>query len=847
MDGCSSSRGPLGQEYGGLADELARVQVKQVLEAEPVNFDLLTKWLNRDGNCEWILVVDDVDPLALQPNELSIEDREKPLLIRFLDSLEQGTVVLATQRPGTMALHQGLSSIKVHCFEESESLQLLQDRLGYSSGGDTEDETSHPKVLNNHPLVQAVVTELCDQLGHNPLALSVAASTIQSDRQLNVSRYLDQLKRSVPPNDLPKEERELFATMKLSFSRLVPSAQSLLRICAHFDPRRIWADLLDHAEDPDLIEHLGNEPGMLSEAIQNLEEFSLFVATNKFSTSERPRHALHSAMHRFLRYDGRQQSYQVQQLFFTAAVTMLGRSIPERQTHAYVRIARSLQGHAELCHADFLELKVKPIISPQCYSSLGRIARVLECLGQVNKAVESLGTIISMFPPSGTITEQMEIERIDMVNSRGVLLLDQGRLKAAKEHFEEVIASEAWSQPQDDDSLESQVAVRFNLSIVCRVGRPHDYRAARDYIDEAMVIMRQLEARSPRKLLFYRLTQCLGVLHGCQGRYEEAFDALSDALDGFRTYYNCDSLHNAQPHVYIAWALEDLGTICCKRREFDMAKKHFQEAREIMRDLNIGGSRLDLRIAWQEVLLLEARFQDATAGRIVTRELLSREFQTLLDAQIAMLGAKDPQTLRTCWRYGNHLRRTRQPEDEPGLAREKLTEAIRNYRRMGLVDDTMHQTDMYEAIASLGKLYASTERSSLALDLCQEALYFFAKCKDYDDSARESAIDLTSYIAVVRNDGTMRHSENIRLALFTYEDGTLEQREAALATVLDYQNGTLEDREHALVTLLAYNLEQIHERRAKEELGAVQRLLARRRSWTAWIAGALRALLPWPA
>ena len=292
-------------------------------------------------------------------------------------------------------------------------------------------------------LIAAVLKSLCAILGHDPRTVSVAASIISKDRQLNARQYLRELEESQPSRDLPLEERELFRPMKLAFSKLRPQTQIFLRVCAHLDRRNIWSDMLDHIEECELSTHLWSQSGALNMAIRDLENFSLLEADNKMSSGT-PRHVLHPAMYRYIRHSNLQQDKDMQQLFFSVAVFVIGRSVPEKQFPGYHEHIRRLQGHVEGCYVDFINLGHR--VFSWCRASLARLAIVLDRLGDTEKATRLLGMTINLFAPADQLSEFEELQRIDMVNSQGVFLLDQRRFQAARDCFETVIASQSWSR-----------------------------------------------------------------------------------------------------------------------------------------------------------------------------------------------------------------------------------------------------------------------------------------------------------------------------------------------------------------------------------------------------------------
>ncbi|PVF94731.1 hypothetical protein CPB86DRAFT_631926 [Serendipita vermifera] len=190
-----------------------------VLSQSETHVDALV-WLANTKR-DWLIILDNADDPSLD-------------LAKFLPRCAHGHVIITTRNHFRMALAPS-STHHIDALSLDESITLLLKTSGY------EDNAINRQLSR----------DIAQELGCLPLALAHAGAYILFRRCLHT--YLDTYRDSRSellerkfdmPQDYP---HSVAATIKMSFKRLSPQVQDLLRLFSHLDARSISRSILEKA------------------------------------------------------------------------------------------------------------------------------------------------------------------------------------------------------------------------------------------------------------------------------------------------------------------------------------------------------------------------------------------------------------------------------------------------------------------------------------------------------------------------------------------------------------------------------------------------------------------------
>jgi hypothetical protein len=216
----------------GLDDSLSRHADQ--LNADPIlkqaeKIAYVKDWLERHQ--DWLVIIDNADnDKEINPNVLQ----------SFLPLMPQGRILFTTQI-GTADLKFNAEVLPIKCLEPKAGGDFLWRRIHGDKPATPDDRTA----------AEAISKELAGL----PLALAQAAAYIQ-ETQCGLSAYLplyEKFAKALLNPDLSEHQQVIhdhapvFATFKLSFSRLPEPSQDLLGFCALLNAESIPEEILTSA------------------------------------------------------------------------------------------------------------------------------------------------------------------------------------------------------------------------------------------------------------------------------------------------------------------------------------------------------------------------------------------------------------------------------------------------------------------------------------------------------------------------------------------------------------------------------------------------------------------------
>ncbi|KAF2788218.1 hypothetical protein K505DRAFT_315276 [Melanomma pulvis-pyrius CBS 109.77] len=204
------------------------------------------KWLTRDGNSGWCLVIDG----------FNIE-RDTERMQGLLPSSAYGHII-ATSRVSV----PGYKCIDIPVLDKESGLKLLLN-----------DQTEADK-----PKLQRKAEQIADLLGYLPLALAQAAAFVKK-MALSLTIFLERLRADLTryvSSPFPPYKAGVYSCWELSITALMestPHAFDLLRVCSFLSPDGISRELLYRGLA--VMDWFQNDESRLDDALDNLVMYAL--------------------------------------------------------------------------------------------------------------------------------------------------------------------------------------------------------------------------------------------------------------------------------------------------------------------------------------------------------------------------------------------------------------------------------------------------------------------------------------------------------------------------------------------------------------------------------------------
>ncbi|KAM0799509.1 hypothetical protein BDR22DRAFT_963873 [Usnea florida] len=267
------TRESLEQSFAGLARQLPKDQIpdfdKRCTQQGNEQLDEVVhevkSWFSRDGNCNWLLLYDNVD----RENLKSIDDPKAFDVSDYLPECDQGSIIITTRQYRLRTLGDEMQLGKMR---EEEGLEVLESRIG--------------KSLKENPQAYKLV----DLVGGLPLALAQAASYMRATHT-SMAEYLelyntawDDLMTSSAGHETTLPEygnRSIQTTWTISFEGVKKKnedAAKMLQVWSYLDNRDIWFEIFNNKRNTDL-RRWSNPPTWFRRVVHDKLSFRGVAAT----------------------------------------------------------------------------------------------------------------------------------------------------------------------------------------------------------------------------------------------------------------------------------------------------------------------------------------------------------------------------------------------------------------------------------------------------------------------------------------------------------------------------------------------------------------------------------------
>ena len=195
-----------------------------------------------------------------------------------------------------------------------------------------------------------------------------------------------------------------------------------------------------------------------------------------------PRWTTHAVLHRIVQFISQETlSERERANYYNAAVSIVGKLVPQRRDADYSETLERCSLHALKCYADFD--KFENFLSPQTYIQLTNVARCLHDLGHHDGAAYLLDRIMTPLRGNPALSEAY----LCAVSNRGLVFHTQRRFPEAKRLFLEVTNTEALQHGLPTAGVMLRVVALSNLGLVFR--DLFDVFTAQKYFEEAQKLL----------------------------------------------------------------------------------------------------------------------------------------------------------------------------------------------------------------------------------------------------------------------------------------------------------------------------------------------------------------------
>ena len=425
-----------------------RIKVPGVDDPKTDILSLVKGWLESSDSGNWLLILDDLDDVALLKPGFK-ETSRRASITTFLPKNASGCVLLTTRNTKVGHLVAGRSNtISIGPIDQEVGIRIIRQRLPDFIAFSDEDLNTLLEILEYLPLA---ITQACSFIAENNISVSEYVEVFRG----NSEDVLELLSEDLP--DITRDQfrpNAIIRTFLMTFDQIrseSPKAADFLSLMS----------MLDWQQIPRFLIYEPDNPLNYKSAMQHLEAYSMVKVVDKQGTIAVHR-LIHLATKRWLRLQGTSVYWEAE------ALRTVAEHFPnsESQTREILERCALLLPHAQavlkttdrqnllfatLLHdtatylwilakyedarhtvAEALQLRTNILGSDDvtALSSLRLLGNILLSAGKYNQAEKSIERVLLIYK---SVVGSENIEQLRIVQDLADICLSQGKYNEAEE------------------------------------------------------------------------------------------------------------------------------------------------------------------------------------------------------------------------------------------------------------------------------------------------------------------------------------------------------------------------------------------------------------------------------